>query len=252
MEESLIEPVVAATRKFDGRVFGSLIVGLGVGAAVGFYIGYRYNKKKLHAEIHEEAEREIAEVRDHYRLKSLAVEAQDKPSVDTIVKERGYSTRVTKVQPQEEEQQGRLLRPPVVVNPPRHNPREVLKEIQNEDEQKSKTDGWYVHELPNRKPNGTYIIHQDEFTQNESGYGQTTYTYYIVDDVLVEEADPLTVLHNRENLIGREALNRFGYGTDDEDVVHVRNNQLELEFEITRVDASWDEKVMGLDRNDPS
>lgn len=262
-----LEQAAVVTRRIDGRVIGSFWIGVGVGVTIGFYIGYRYSKKKLRAEIFEEAEKEITEVREQYRRKIVAAEAQDKPSVKDVIKEKGYDTteesdlRIEYAH-LDDPTETRPTRPPVPVQePPRgpFPPREIPTPIdpnarvfRTDSAQKDKDDDWdWETEIAQRSPLFPFILHQDEFTLNESGYSQVSYVYYSIDDVLVDEDDPTTILNNRENLIGAEALDRFGHGSDDYNLVHVRNSELQMEFVINRVKESWDEEVLGLDRNDP-
>jgi hypothetical protein len=104
--------------------------------------------------------------------------------------------------------------------------------------------------LQNRNEDRPYVIHQDEFESKESGYDQISYTWFAVDEVMVEEGhtDPLT---QTDFAVGLENL-KFGHGTDDIDVVYVRNDKLELEMEITRHPGSYEEEVVGLDGNEPN
>jgi hypothetical protein len=97
--------------------------------------------------------------------------------------------------------------------------------------------------------NAPYVIHQDEFNNTETGYTQTTYTYYALDDVLVD-TNERPVAH-ADVVVGQENL-KFGHGTDDLDVVFVRNDKLELEMEICRVPRSYGEDVLGHDKDETS
>lgn len=261
-----LENVAEATRRLDSRVVGSFLIGAGIGVAVGFFIGYRYSKKKLRSEILAEAETEISEIRELYRQKAVALDAQDKPSVEEIIQERGYSTKAydsTKAHDESDdpnfEIEERAVRPPVPVHPPRFPQKELPTPIdprarvfRTEDGEKDKDLNWnYALEMTRRTPDSPYIIHQDEFLLNESGYSQTSYIYYAKDDVLVDEDEPNVILDNRENLIGPDALRRFGHGSDDHNIVHVRNSRLELEIVINRVPGSWEQEVLGLTEDEP-
>lgn len=257
-----LENVAEATRRLDTRVVGSFLVGAGIGVAVGFFIGYRLSKKKLRSEILAEAEVEIAEMRELYRQKTIALEAQVKPSVEKIIEERGYRGHSVR-EPEPEEDDGletveveeeRLIRPPVPTRDPRPAvAREIPTPIdprarvfRTEDGEKDKDQNWnYSLEMTRRTPDRPYIIHQDEFLLNESGYAQSSLIYYAEDDILVDEDDTHTILNNRENLIGTEALRRFGHGSDDYNIVHVRNSRLELEYVINRVSDSWEREILG-------
>jgi hypothetical protein len=249
--------------------------GLAVGVVVGFYFGYRWNKEKIRAEEFRRSEEEIATMRAVYQAREARHEAartreaaastsvQEKPAVDDLVKERGYTQYSATSGASVVEE--RPLPPPVpgIVSPPRpvakpidagSLPKDQLREEhfskRTEDGEKDKNDGWvYAQELTQRSPNRPYIIHQDEFAQNENDYQQVTYTYYAGDDTLTDEDD--TVLNNRENLIGVNTL-RWGHGADDINLVHIRNPQLELEFEICRTPKRFEEEVLGLQDEEPS
>lgn len=229
-----LEEVAEVTRRIDGRAVSFLLGGLALGIPIGFYFGYRWNKEKIRAEAFQEAEEEIEQMREVFRLRDVA--RTHKPTAEEIIAERGYSTR----EPEEE----RPLRAPVPVSmapalvPPPDEPEEVRTQDQ----------GWdYATEHAQRSLEQPYVIHQDEFQSAESMYTQTTYTYYAVDDVLVNTDD--TPVPNGDLVIGQGNL-KWGHGTDDVDVVYVRNDKLELEVEICRVHKSYAEEVLGHDRNE--
>jgi hypothetical protein len=256
-------------RRINVKNISLISGGLAVGVVIGFYFGHRWNKEKIRAEEFRRSEEEIASMRAVYQAREARHEAarkreeaasspiQDKPAVDELVKEKGYIRYSKSSEGVVEE---RPLPPPVpgVVPPPRPGgiPKNQLKVTEErfskrtEDGEKDKNDGWvYAQELTQRSSNRPYIIHQDEFALNESEYQQVTYTYYAGDDTLTDEDD--TVLNNRENLIGVNTL-RWGHGADDINLVHIRNPQLELEFEICRTPRSFEEMVLGLQNEEPS
>lgn len=233
---SNLEEVAAATRRINTSSIGYALGGLVVGAAVGFYFGYKYNSEKIKAEAFKQSEEEVARIREVYQQKVVA--AEPKPSVEEVMEQRGYSTAV--------EEDERPLKPPVPVTGTVSAPPVVTY-----DGGKDKNLNWsYPEELQNRSDERPYIIHQDEFKNGESGYDQTTYTYFAADEVMVEEgsSDPLT---NVDFAVGVENL-RFGHGSDDIDVVFIRNDKLELEIEVCRSPKSFEEEVVGLDGNEPS
>lgn len=236
---SNLEELAQVTRRLNTRSIGYALGGLAVGAVVGFYIGYKYNREAIKAEIFKESEAEVEKIRELYQQKTIA--AEPKPEIEEIMEERGYATSV----PEHE----RPLRAPVpgLVDPtPRAAPPVVIYEGG-----KDKNLNWnYPEELQNRNEDRPYIIHQDEFASKESGYDQITYTWYAGDEVMVEEghSDPLA---QTDFAVGMENL-KFGHGSDDIDVVFVRNDKLELEMEICRHPGSYEEEVVGLDGNEPN
>lgn len=253
------EDVAEATRHIDARLVKYFLGGVGVGAAVGFFIGYRFNREKIKAEAFKDSEEEIARIREHYHRKDVARENEsEKADLVALTVEKGYSYVENDVEgppgiadlealrdrPVEPE---RPLPPPVPVDPARR----VFRSTSTE---KDKHDGWnFPREMASRTPDRPHIIHQDEFANNETEYAQVTYTYYAEDDVLVDENED--IINDRDALVGAGSLNRFGHGTDDFNILYVRNPVLELDIEICRSPGSYEVEVLGLEReptNGPS
>jgi hypothetical protein len=231
-----LEEAAAVTRKLNTSGLGYFFVGLGVGAAVGFYFGYRYNKEKIRAEAFAKSEEEVEKIREVYRESYVVTEP--KPSAEEIVEERGYAK--TEDVADAVISDTRPLPSPVPIMREPHAPTGDAK--RTADGEKDKDEGWsYPRELSMRTTTHPYIIHQDEFTLNESGYPQATYSYYAGDDILADEND--VVLANRETLIGVDSLNRFGHGADDLNVLYIRNPHLEIEVEVCRTPKSYEEEV---------
>jgi hypothetical protein len=227
-----LEEVAAATRHIDIRAIGFFVGGIGVGTVLGFFFGYRYNREKIRAEAFRESESELAKLREEYRQKTIA--RSPKPSVAEVVEEKGYLPTA----PEEERRGPSILKPPVpgVKAPP----------VVIYDGGKSSMEGWdYDAELAERTADEPYVIHQDERNEKE-GYSSVVYTYWADDDVLTDE-DNRPLPHAQE-IVGPNNL-KFGHGTDDIDVVFVRNDMLQLEMEICRLAKSYEEEVLGLERD---
>lgn len=233
-----LEELAVVTRRINPRSVGFFIGGIAVGAAVGFYFGYRFNKEKLRAEAFADSAEELEKIREHYQQRVVA--ATPKPSVEEIVEEKGYDVV--------EERRYSTQRPLPAPVPIRIEPTPgVAPPVVTYDGGKDKNLNWnYGRELNTRTPETPYIIHQDEYDQNETEYTKVTYVYYVEDDVLVdEENNPLRV----DLIIGEENL-RFGHGSDDIDVVHIRNDRLELDIQLHRSSESFEEKVLGLENSE--
>lgn len=222
-----LEEAAEATRKINSAGVGYFVGGVCFGAAIGFFFGYRFNREKIRAEIFKESEEELDKIREVYRQKAVA--AQEKRSVEEIIEERGYSkNEITS------EDQVRPLPPPVP--------------IFSKPESAVSHEGWnYPEEMQNRSPEHPYVVHQDEFFDPETGYSQVTYTYYALDDVLVGE-DERPIPH-ADLIVGQDNL-KFGHGSDDENVVFIRNDKLELEMQVCRLpNGSYEQDVMGLEHS---
>lgn len=281
------EEAAEVTRKISGAGVGYFLFGVVVGGAIGAWYTYRYSKEKLRSEAFVESKAEVEKIREAYRIRSAI---QDKPATPAdVVKSQGYSVeeqpegeRVIvahqahalkaegKTDTEIMEELGvsdrtleillaspapeRPLKPPVPVRedpiqyhrapPPLKAPREVREIPWNFEEELGKR-----KELDADDP---YVIHQDEYHETEDGrprpgWSQAAFAYYTRDDVLTDELDG--VIQNAEDIIGRYNL-RFGDGSDDPDVVFIRNPERMMEMEITRVDQSYEEHVLGLEHND--
>lgn len=239
-----LEGAAEVARRIDPRLVSYFLGGVGVGAAIGFFVGYRYNREKIKAEAFKESEAEIESIREHYRQKATAdANVTEKESLSAIVVREGY------VEEEDAARQGMLdlealrqrpLKPSVPVDPAKR----IFRSTETE---KDKMDNWnFAREMATRTGDRPYIIHQDEFAQNDTEFSQVTYTYYVEDDVLVDESEE--IITDRDALVGRGSLNRFGHGTDDFNILYVRNPVLEMEIEICRSPGSYEVEVLGLER----
>jgi hypothetical protein len=217
-----LEEAAEVTRTVDPMFVKGLVVGAGLGLAVGFFWGWKWNKEKIRAELFAEGEEEIRKIREVYQE---GYAARNKPDLEDVVEERGYSVV-----------EERPLPAPVPV----HEPAPVQHPQRRQDK------GWnYETELPQRSKNHPYVIHQDEFNEKNNEYTQLTWTYYAADNILLDEHDEVVV--RPELTVGEMNLKRFGHGSDDENVVFVRNDRIEIEWEICRTLKSYEVEVLGMD-----
>lgn len=103
-------------------------------------------------------------------------------------------------------------------------------------------DEWdYKTEIQNRIPTAPYVIHVDEYVNDEKGWdNQSTLTWYELDQVLCDTHD--TPIFNHSEVVG-DML--FGHGSNDPNVFYVRNEKLQAEYEILRDTRSYQEVVLG-------
>lgn len=93
-----------------------------------------------------------------------------------------------------------------------------------------------------REPDMPYVISQEEFFENEPDNEQTQLVYYEEDGVLADTSDkPVD-----EAIVGPDNLERFGHGSNDPNIVYVRNEKMELDFEILRAEGKYADQVMGF------
>lgn len=79
-----------------------------------------------------------------------------------------------------------------------------------------------------------YIITPEEYASRE-GY-EAESLYYYKNGILTDEDD--NVIPNIEELVGSDAVNHFG--KYEEDVIHIRNDDLETDYEIQYVDEDFE------------
>lgn len=97
-------------------------------------------------------------------------------------------------------------------------------------------------------PDNPYVISVEEFMGNDSGYDQITISYYEEDDTLCDEREQ--PIPDVEGTVGSGNLQRFGVGSDDVNIVYVRNERLRTDFEICRESGSFVQKVLGISENE--
>jgi hypothetical protein len=223
-----IEEVAEITRRLTGREMGFLIAGTGVGIAVGFGVGYSIADRRLRTKYEKIAEQEVAEMREHYNKKLMA--SENKPSINELVKER-YSD-------EEQEAINEVEEAEEVEDKPVDAVASVVQERTTVNV--FEADEWnYDRELASRVPGVPYIIHADEFQENEPQHTQVTVTYYQEDDVLADVRDE--VVEDQDAAVGLGNLGKWGYGSNDQNVVYVRNEELALDYEIVRDRGSYAE-----------
>lgn len=99
-------------------------------------------------------------------------------------------------------------------------------------------------ELDKKREGKPYIIEIEEFMAADNDYSQICHTYYEEDDVLVDEMDH--VIEDYEQKLGDDNL-KFGRGSKDNNVVYIRNDDLEEEYEVVRNKGSFATEVGGAE-----
>jgi hypothetical protein len=93
-----------------------------------------------------------------------------------------------------------------------------------------------------------YVIEAAEWYLNETNYDQITLTFWADDEVLID--DSKRVITDVDSVVGATNLHRFGFKSEDPEIVYVRNERLEVDYEITKDDRSYSEVKHGVDSND--
>lgn len=87
-----------------------------------------------------------------------------------------------------------------------------------------------------------YVLHYEEFIQDEKNYHQETVTYYQGDDIMADSND--VPIYNYEGLMGDL---KFGHGSKDPKVVYIRNDRIHHEWEVLLHTGQFAVEVRGLE-----
>lgn len=226
-----------------------ITIALGTGLLVGGLIGYAIAEKH----VRKQAEDEIADARRVFnRLREAAVEeAQEQarkdwsgPDDDEGDVEEDDAPDIT-VADLHEAARTLSYAPP---NGPRPDPRPDVESVIREIEDKEVKSVYDPRKDPtqyHRDPNYPYVISEDEFMQDEQDYSKITVTYYDKDSSLVDDREQY--IPNTDSIVGESNMELFGIGTDSPDIVYVRNDRLESDFEVIRKHANYSIDVLGFE-----
>ena len=240
-----LEEVAQVTRTINTAVVSAFTGGTVFGMALGAVFGFRFGAKRAADKAHQEAQEEIDHMRERLAQQRVADRNEEvKEQVDHTLRTQGYVGE----RPGVFVPPGRLLRDPVPVTD-RERAAFEAGNVQPggfPKEGVTQTFAWdYNDEFAKRRSGFPYVIHEDEFSNdNLPLYNPVSYTYYAVDAVLTDE-DNEPIL-NVDAIVGN-ALNRFGHGSSDPNVVYVRNDPLQLQIEVTRIGNSFEHDQRGLD-----
>ena len=102
-------------------------------------------------------------------------------------------------------------------------------------------DDWdYDKEVAQRDEHHPYVIHRDEYFSNEEDYSQSTLMYYSGDNILCDEND--VPIYNPDKVVGKLL---FGHGSRDPNIVYIRNDVLEAEYEVLFDPGFFQTEVLG-------
>lgn len=93
-----------------------------------------------------------------------------------------------------------------------------------------------------------YVISTDEYMNDADEYDKLVLTYFEADNTLVDEAD--TIIPDVEGTVGAANLLNFGAGSKDKNVVYIRNDRQENDYEVIRNMSSYSQVVLGIEEWD--
>lgn len=222
------------------------VISFGVGVGVGYAVKHYQTKSKVeelesaqaelafnHAQINHEFNHNIQQ------MSKVIKEFRDegRAFIDGIVTTIQTESRAIPEEQEEPEIRPRSARTQVI----RPEPDADLEPLPVNVFSAEDNDWDYEEELKTRGPDRPFIVHRDEyFSQEADGYSQSTLTWYNGDSILVDEHD--VPIYGHENIVG-ELI--FGKGSGDKNVVYVRNDKLEAEYEVLFDPGSYLVEVLG-------
>lgn len=87
-----------------------------------------------------------------------------------------------------------------------------------------------------------YILEHDEFY--ESDRDQSQLTWFEGDGVLADDKDEH--IPDIDGVVGLANLEKFGHGSRDPNILYIRNEKLEVDFEIVLNEGKYTEQIMGF------
>jgi hypothetical protein len=124
-----------------------------------------------------------------------------------------------------------------------HSAKHLAKENPEPELEEDPADDWdQAEEESERSPDSPYVIHKDEYFNQETNYRQTALEYFAEDNILCDEQR--VPIYSPEKVVGRL---EFGRGSGDSDVVYIRNEKLGCEYEVIRINSSYQLEVLGLE-----
>jgi len=221
------------------RVF---MVGIG-GLMVGTGLGYMVAERRLSLQFEDRLKRETEEMREFYTIHRKKYPTPQ-IAVQELVEEQEHNT-------ENESKNGEIIAYHKIVKKEYDTvdgpEGDAVVTAEFDEEDILVTHNVFDAQRDTTKP---YPISQEEFMVNDPGYIQSTLTYYSRDKILTDEREE--PIEDFQNTVGENFALHFGKDSSDENTVHVRNERLQLDFEIVRSEGSYAVEVLGMDLDEES
>jgi len=90
-----------------------------------------------------------------------------------------------------------------------------------------------------------YLLTEEEYQNDNGEIRQEPLIYWAIDSQLTDVANNL--IENPKKVVGSTTLTKFGFIQSDPDILYVRNNKRNIDYEISKVEKSYKEEVVGVD-----
>lgn len=83
-------------------------------------------------------------------------------------------------------------------------------------------------------------ISAGEMLNSKQWYSKLTFTYYAADEILADDQD--MIVDDYKDIVGEHFADLFGTNEDDPDVVYIRNDERETDYEVIMVKESYKDR----------
>jgi hypothetical protein len=237
-------------------------IGMAGGLGLGFVGGYLVARRAMGKTVDERVAREIETVKAHYRARANMASKGHHPGqraatmgttgpgrehdlptgVDSAGEQLSDAERVL---PEDDDNSGE--RPAAVGTAYRGDPLEGMPGHDPGSEEDHGDDAGPSPDVDRIRPR-PFVISFGEFEGEKYDYRKISVTWYAGDGVLADDQDQ--PVRDFESVIGSDFQIEFGKDTGNQgpDMVFVRNDRLQSDFEITRDERSYTEVVLNYGR----
>lgn len=225
------------------------VVSLSVGAVVGYILGRRHEAKL--AETYDVPE-DVIDVTKLRAEREKREGIKGHPATTAIIDEKTYGdgTAIEDDDPKITEEEKRMI------GHVEENMTITIAEHVEDDEPEAPVrrtifaqDGpdWNMaQELASRYSGKPYVLHHDEFYEENEDFDfpQVTYTWFEGDQIMVDQEDDIV-----PDVIWKERIGelQFGKGAQDPNVFHIRNEKQKIDIEVLRSTDYYARAIQGLE-----
>lgn len=214
---------------------GALTFAFLAGATIGVYVGGALVRRAMREQMSEQIEEEFERLRAKYA--GVKPWSSPKEAVEELHPEMTLAEKVKGFQ-----------------EPPKraHVAYEKIREFQPNDEAPEETEEELEAPVVETAPESEdiYVITSEVFVADEKGHIQESLSYYPLDNTVTDPRDNKVYQHQK--FIGDKFHTYFGSG-DDPNTVCVRNDKLQIDYEISLVpNGSFERDVAGIAAEEPA
>lgn len=227
-----------------------ILVGVAlVAGSIGAFVGYKVAEKRLSTKFDKLLAEELEKTKEHYSAITKTGDYETPESTAAILISEEEREEFTKISSEYEQESNEFAGVSV---------QEKSKTLDSDGDEVEVTktrnifvDGRPIEEFDyeaeeeNRSGDHPYVISMEEFFENEPDHIQFSMVYYEGDGVLTDDSDE--IVEHVSEYIGEENLTRFGYGSKDRNMVYIRNEKTNADYEIARSAGHYVTEVLGMD-----